>query len=98
MSSIRTLRYVAIVEATSFLILLGATVVKYATDAPGGVSVMGPVHGMLFLAYVVVAINVRGAVGWSGRTTVGVLLGAVIPFGGYAVDRWLARQLQPVAA
>jgi integral membrane protein len=89
--SIRTLRYVALAEATTFLVLLVATYIKYANDSPGGVKVMGPVHGMLFIAYVVITLGVRGAARWSNRTTAGILLGAVVPFGGFAVDRWLAK-------
>ena len=91
MFSIKTFRYVALAEATSFLILIGATIVKYSQDAPGGVQVMGPIHGLLFLAYVFVALSVRGPAGWSQRATIGVLIGAVLPFGGFVVDRWLAR-------
>jgi len=96
--SIKTFRYVALAEATSFLILLVATVVKYSQDAPGGVQVMGPIHGLLFLAYVVIALSVRGPAGWTGRQTIGVLIGAVLPFGGFVVDRWLARTGQLKAA
>lgn len=91
MFSIKTFRYVALAEATSFLVLLAATVIKYSQDAPGGVQVMGPIHGMLFLAYVAIALGVRGPAGWSPRATLGVLAGAVLPFGGFVVDRWLAR-------
>jgi integral membrane protein len=95
MSSIRTLRYVALSEATSFLVLLVATYIKYAQDSPAGVRIMGPVHGALFLAYVIVALSVRRTAGWSNRATLGVLVGAVLPFGGYVVDRWLAANPQP---
>ncbi len=87
MSSTKTLRYVALIEATSFLVLLVATSIKHAHDAPAGVKIMGPVHGILFLAYVLIALNVRGPARWSNRTTLGVLLGAVLPFGGFVVDR-----------
>jgi integral membrane protein len=97
LSSIRTFRYVAVAEATSFLALLIATYVKYAQDSPQGVQILGPIHGILFLAYVLIALNVRGPARWSGRTTVCVLVAAVLPFGGLAVDRWLART-QPGAA
>jgi len=98
LSSIRSLRYVALVEATSFLVLLVATYVKYANDTPEGVQIMGPVHGTLFVAYVLIALSVRGPARWSNRTTFGVLLGAVIPFGGFVIDRWLAKTTQPDAA
>lgn len=95
--SIKTFRYVALAEAISFLVLLVATVVKHTQDAPGGVQVMGPIHGALFIAYVMLALALRGPAGWSPRATIGVLVGAVLPFGGFAVDRWLARtgQLEP---
>lgn len=92
MSSIRNLRYVALIEATTFLALLVATVVKYQDNSPQGVQILGPIHGIFFLAYVFLTLNVRSAAGWDARTTLLVLLGAVLPFGGYVVDRWLSRQ------
>ena len=91
MISIRTLRLVALAEATSFLALLVATYVKYANDAPLGVDILGPIHGILFLAYVYIAVMIRDSLGWSHRTTLLVLAGAVLTFGGFVVDRWLAK-------
>jgi len=89
--SIKTFRYVALAEATSFLILLVAAVVKRTQDEPAGVEIMGPIHGVLFLAYVAIALAVRAQAGWTARQTLGVLVGAVLPFGGFVVDRWLAK-------
>jgi integral membrane protein len=97
LSSIRTFRYVALAEATSFLALLVATYVKHAQDSSQGVQILGPIHGILFLAYVLIALMVREPARWSTRTTLGVLVAAVLPFGGFVVDRWLART-QPGAA
>jgi integral membrane protein len=96
--SIKTFRYVALAEATTFLVLLVAAIIKRTSDAPIGVEIMGPIHGMLFLAYVVIALSVRGPAGWTGRQTLAVLAGAVLPFGGFVVDRWLARTGQLRAA
>jgi len=96
--SIRTLRYVAIVEAASFLALLVATYIKYNDDAEMGVQILGPIHGVLFIAYVLLALSLRVPAGWSYRTTFWVLVGAVVPFGGFVVDRWLAKHPQPDAA
>ncbi|MDQ6731063.1 MAG: DUF3817 domain-containing protein [Actinomycetota bacterium] len=97
MNSLRTLRYVALIEATSFLALLLMTYVKYHDKFPAGVEILGPIHGALFLAYVLITLSVRPRAGWSSRATLGVLVGAVIPFGGYAVERWITRS-QPVAS
>jgi integral membrane protein len=89
--NLRNMRYVALAEATTFLILLAFTVLKHTGGSDVGVSIMGPIHGALFIAYVVIALNLRPQLGWSGRTTFWVLVGAVIPFGGYVVDWWLLR-------
>ena len=93
--TVQTFRFVALAEATTFLALLAATYVKYGHDEPGGVQVLGPVHGVLFVAYVWLALTIAPRAGWTVRTTALVVLGAVLPFGGYVVDRWLVRQ--PVA-
>lgn len=91
----RNFRITALAEATSFLALLAATYVKYGYDEPIGVQILGPVHGLLFVAYVLLALKLGPRMGWSVRTTVMVLVGAVLPFGGYVVDRWLVRR--PIA-
>ena len=89
MFSLKTFRIVALSEATSFLLLLVASVLKRTADAEIGVTVLGPIHGLLFVAYVLIALNVGPEQGWTRKTTLLVLLGAVVPFGGYVVDRWL---------
>ncbi len=88
----RVFRITAVAEATTFLLLLGATYVKYGHDEPAGVQILGPLHGLLFIAYVLLALNIAPKAGWSVRTTIVVLLAAVVPFGGFVVDRWLARR------
>lgn len=95
MFTTRSFRTVALVEATTFLALLVATAVKYSSDAPVGVQILGPIHGIMFLAYVAIALVLRVPSRWTNRETILILLGAVLPFGGFAVDRWLAGREQP---
>ena len=87
--TLRNFKLVALIEATTFLLLLVASYVKRANDQPLGVEILGPIHGLLFIAYVVMALGVRESAGWSGKQTGLILLGAVLPFGGYVVDRWI---------
>jgi integral membrane protein len=86
------MRRVALAEATSFIALLIASAIKHSGGGEVGVQILGPIHGLLFIAYVAIALGIREQMGWSGRTTFWVLVGAVVPFGGYVVDRWLLRQ------
>jgi integral membrane protein len=90
--SLKTFRLVALTEATSFLLLLVASVLKRTADADVLVSILGPIHGALFVAYVLIALNLKAEQAWSTKETGYILLGAVLPFGGYVVDRRLARQ------
>ena len=58
--SLKTFRVVALTEATSFLLLLVASVLKRTADAEIGVTILGPIHGALFVAYVLIALNLQG--------------------------------------
>jgi integral membrane protein len=64
-------------------------VAEYGFDAPLGVRVMGPVHGCIFLVYAALAFSVRDQLRWSAQHTAVVLAAAVIPLGGYLVERSL---------
>jgi integral membrane protein len=92
--TIKNLRLVALAEATSFLALLVATYLKLGPGTSGGrtaVSILGPIHGVIFLGYVFLTVVLRTEQRWSTGTTLLILLGAVIPFGGYYVDWWLKQ-------
>lgn len=90
--TLRTFRYVALAEATTFLLLLVAAVVKRTADQEVGVKILGPIHGLLFVAYVMMALSLRAEAGWSWKQTFWILVGAVLPCGGYVVDWWLVRR------
>ncbi len=84
---IRAFRWTAVIEAVSWLILIVATIVKYASDSPVGVKVMGPIHGTLFLAYVVFALLLRWRLRWSIRTLLVVVAESIVPGGGFLAAR-----------
>jgi integral membrane protein len=87
MQIVRAFRAVAVLEASSWLALIVATIVKYSADAPIGVRVLGPIHGVLFIGYVLLAVNLRAQLRWDGRTLLTVLAEAIIPGGGFLVAR-----------
>ncbi len=84
------LRAMSIVEATTYLALLAATVYKYVAANTWGVQVLGPIHGVLYLVFAAMVFLTRSRLGWSGQKAVyAVVLGA-LPFGGFWVEsRWL---------
>jgi len=91
----KALRIVAVLEAVSFLVLLVATVVKRTDNGEGGVKVMGPVHGGLFVLYVLLTVIVAADERWRLKRTLLTLLCAVIPLGGFIADRKLIGEDEP---
>ncbi len=83
-------RLLALTEATTYLLLMLAVIVKYGVDRPLGVEIMGPIHGVLVLVYAVVLWQARDGLGWDQqKLDTAIVLGAV-PLGGYWVERnWL---------
>lgn len=92
------MRIIALTEATSFIALLIASYVKRTGGSEVGVSILGPIHGALFVLYAIFALKMRVELGWSAKTTFWVLVGAVLPFGGYVVDWWLLREARQAQA
>lgn len=84
---VRAFALVAIAEATSWLLLIVATIVKYSADAPLGVHVLGPIHGALFTAYVLLALVAAYQLRWKARTLLVVLAESVLPGGGFLAAR-----------
>lgn len=95
---ISTFRWVAIAEATSFVLLLIAMIFKYGFDQEIGVQVLGPIHGMLFLAYVALAFLVWPKVKWSVSQLIIALLLSVIPLGTLYVERKMVPSDDELAA
>lgn len=88
---LQTLRRISIAEAISYLVLLAATVVKRLEWTDIGVTVVGPIHGMLFLAYAAMILLNMQSLGWNLVKALGALVIGSLPFGGFWVEReWLA--------
>lgn len=87
-------RLVALLEGVSYiLLLLIATPVKYFYNDPQYVKILGMPHGLLFLAYIVLAILISKDMEWNNRTLFVVLIASIIPFGTFYVDKkFLAKR------
>ena len=85
----RLFRTVALIETCSWLLLITAMVLKYGADQPAGVEVMGPIHGLSFIAYFSLVILLRDSEGLPARTTLHLLFAALLPLGGVLAERRL---------
>jgi integral membrane protein len=83
---------VAVAEALSWTGLLIGMVFKYLVVGNAiGVHVFGPIHGVLFLLYLVVTWKVRRQLRWSTPVTVAAFLASIPPLCTLIFERWATR-------
>ncbi|MGN0063049.1 MAG: DUF3817 domain-containing protein [Nocardioides sp.] len=81
MSPVRLFRLVARAEAVTWALLLLGMFLKYVTGTTEvGVTIAGPIHGAVFLAYCVVTTFVAVDQRWGFRRWLGGVLTSVPPF------------------
>ena len=89
-TSLGRLRIIAFAEGISFLVLLGiAMPLKYIAGIPEVVRVVGMAHGVLFVLYVVLLIQVAIERDWSWKKSILAFLASLVPFGTFYADaKW----------
>ena len=85
-------RLITLLEGLSYILLLFIAVpLKYWGDNDSFVKMLGMPHGILFMAYIVLALFLKDDYQWSWKETVIVLLASMIPFGTFYVDKKYLR-------
>ena len=94
MSAIRNLRFIGIAEGISFLVLLLiAMPLKYFFGVPIAVKVVGWMHGVLFILYILVVLLAIKAMDWGFFGVIIALAASLIPLGTFVLDRsWKRRE------
>ncbi|GAA0886347.1 DUF3817 domain-containing protein [Sphingobacterium siyangense subsp. cladoniae] len=89
------LRLLSYLEGISLLILVFIAVpLKYWGQQPMLVKALGPIHGMLYLWFVISTLSVGVERHWRFRqTTWKVLLACLIPFGTFYIDRHILKPI-----
>jgi integral membrane protein len=84
----KTFRILTFLEGISnVLLILVAVPVKYLLDNDFLVKLLGMPHGLLFVAYCVMAVFMVGQYKWNFKTLFLVLLASIVPFGTFWVDK-----------
>ncbi|MGH3627227.1 MAG: DUF3817 domain-containing protein, partial [Sciscionella sp.] len=73
-ASLKRYRVIAYTVGIGLIALCVAVVFKYAFGSPGGVTVIGPLHGFLYMIYIALAVDLALKARWSVKGAVLVLL------------------------
>ncbi|MGY5883922.1 DUF3817 domain-containing protein [Modestobacter lacusdianchii] len=88
----RAFRAVAIAEAVSWVLLLAGMFVKYVPETTElGVQIAGPVHGAVFVGYVLVTLLAWRVLRWTPLTGLLALAASVPPLVTIWFERWAHR-------
>lgn len=93
MTELNFLRLTSMAEGLSYLVLLFVAMpMKYVGGDPTWVSLVGRVHGGLFVLLVFALARAASALDWKLRKVGGVMLAAILPFGAFPLERQLAAE------
>lgn len=85
---IRIFKWISIMEGISFLLLLFiAMPLKYIWDQPQMVEIVGMLHGILFVAYILGAFYLYKPMEWKFKTLLIICVSSVLPFGPFYVEK-----------
>jgi len=91
------LRVLGLMEGVSFLVLLiVAMPLKYFFAFPEAVTLVGFIHGLLFILFCLALINAWRARRWPIGRVIILLVAALLPGGPFVIDRRLRSEIQPL--
>jgi integral membrane protein len=83
-------RLVAFAEGVSFIILLFiAMPLKYMYGMPMATKIVGMIHGILFIWYVIQLLQIKDEAGFTTKDTVIFFIASLLPFGTFFTDKRL---------
>ncbi len=89
-------RAVSGLEGLSYLVLvLVAMPLKYAADLPAAVSLVGRLHGGLFVLFVLTLLLAQREREWSAQRAMELLGLSLVPFGALWIDRACQAETSP---
>ncbi len=94
-TKIGRLRIIGFLEGISLLVLVFIAVpMKYYFDNPNLTKSLGPIHGAIFLLFVINALSIGVEQNWKFRTTTWkIILACFIPFGTFYIDKKILSYL-----
>ena len=75
------------------VLVLVAVPLKYLADQPRLVEIVGPVHGFLYMAYLVTVLDLAFRARWPAVRTVLVMLAGTVPFVSFVAERKVRREM-----
>ena len=85
---VRFFKIIALLEGVSLLLLFFfAMPFKYLLNNPIFIQPVGMAHGLLFIAYILLATMLKFEQSWGGKKYGLIALASILPFGTFYIER-----------
>ena len=99
MKLLQFFRKVALFEGISLIVLLGiAMPLKYIWDQPEAVRIVGWIHGILFIFYIWILLQIWIGKSWPFKRVTIAVIASLVPFGTIVFDRSLKREVEELSS
>ena len=93
-SALKPFRVLAYVVGVMLLVLCVGMVLRYGFGQEALSKIIAPIHGGLYMIYLVAAMNLGMKARWSWPYLLGVMLGGTVPFLSFYVERRVTRRVE----
>ncbi|MER6001345.1 DUF3817 domain-containing protein [Nonomuraea sp. NPDC051941] len=93
-SALKPFRVLAYVVGCMLLVLCVAMVVRYGFGDPTLSKVIAPIHGGLYMLYLVAVMNLGMKARWTWQYMLGVMVGGTVPFLSFYIERRVTQRVQ----
>ncbi|MCW2885141.1 MAG: hypothetical protein JWL58_2003 [Streptosporangiaceae bacterium] len=92
-------RVLANVVGVALVLLVVGMILKYTPiDSPTMVGIVAPVHGALYMVYLVTAYDLWRRTGWPLGRMVAMVLAGIVPFMTFVIERRIVRDAKVLLA
>jgi integral membrane protein len=88
-------RVIAYLVGGFLLLLTVGVVLRYGFGEPGLSETVSPIHGFLYMLYLVAVFDLGRRAGWSPKRMILVMLAGTIPFLSFVAERMVSRHWIP---
>jgi integral membrane protein len=91
-------KVMAVIVGIGLLLLVLGVILRYGFDHPTLSKTWSPIHGFLYIVYLVATALLGVRAQWSVPKIVGVMLAGTVPFLSFWMERQVARSFEAVPA
>jgi integral membrane protein len=93
-SALKPFRILAYIVGTMLLVLLTCIVLRYGFGIEQPSKIVSPIHGFLYMLYLVATMNLGMKARWSWQYIVGVMLAGTVPLLSFVFERKVTRRVE----